>query len=549
VKRQQPLPFRYLAWILSAVGLLVALGLHARHPATSNALIAVFGLLTLVGGIDFFQKKQAIRRNYPILAHLRFFFESIRPEIRQYFLESDSEATPFSRAQRSLVYQRAKSVIDVKPFGTLTDVYGERYEWVNHSVTTQHIADHDFRVMIGEGTCEKPYSLSLYNISAMSFGALSGNAILALNKGARMGGFAHDTGEGSISRYHRKHGGDLIWEIGSGYFGCRNPDGSFSAERFTENACDPQVKMIEIKISQGAKPGHGGILPGAKVSAEIAEARGVPAGQDCVSPSRHSAFSTPMELLAFITRLRELSGGKPVGFKICIGHPWEFFAICKAMLKSGQHPDYIVIDGAEGGTAAAPLEFADHLGTPMHEGLILAHNTLVGLNLRDKVKLGAAGKVISGFDIARTLAIGADWCNSGRGFMFALGCIMAQHCHSGRCPTGVTTQDAMRQRALDPENKAHRVYNFHRHTMAALAEVTGAAGLSHPNQIGPQHIVRRVSINEIALVSTLVKFLKPGDLLENRADHPVYRMYWEMASADTFAPTATPVEVPEATTA
>ncbi len=542
---RRPLPYRYLAWMLSGAGLLGALALHARHPATSNLLIVIFGALTLLGAVDFFQKKQAIRRNYPILAHLRFFFESIRPEIRQYFLESDSEATPFSRAQRSLVYQRAKSVVDVKPFGTLTDVYGERYEWVNHSVNTQQITDHDFRVMIGEGTCEKPYSLSLYNISAMSFGALSANAILALNKGARMGGFAHDTGEGSISRYHRKHGGDLIWEIGSGYFGCRNPDGSFSEERFTENACDPQVKMIEIKISQGAKPGHGGILPGAKVSAEIAEARGVPAGQDCVSPSRHSAFTTPVELLEFITRLRALSGGKPVGFKICIGHPWEFFAICKAMLKTGLHPDYIVIDGAEGGTAAAPLEFADHLGTPMHEGLILAHNTLVGLNLRDKVKLGAAGKVVSGFDIARTLAIGADWCNSGRGFMFALGCIMAQHCHTGHCPTGVTTQDAMRQRALDPENKAHRVYNFHRHTMEALAEVTGAAGLSHPNQIGPQHIVRRVSINEIALVSTLVRFLQPGDLLENRADHPVYRMYWEMASADTFAPTAPPAKVAE----
>ncbi len=531
-------PIRYLAWLLCGAGFVGALFLHASMPGTSDLLIAIFGGLTLLGTVDFLQTKQAIRRNYPILAHFRFFFELIRPEIRQYFLESDNEATPFSRAQRSLVYQRAKSVVDVKPFGTLTDVYEEHYEWVNHSVQTQHIANHDFRVMIGEGHCEQPYSLSLYNISAMSFGALSANAILALNKGAKMGGFAHDTGEGSISRYHREHGGDLIWEIGSGYFGCRNADGSFSAERFAENARDPQVKMIEIKISQGAKPGHGGILPGAKVSAEIAAARGVRAGEDCISPSRHSAFTTPIELLEFIGQLRMLSGGKPVGFKICIGHPWEFFAICKAMLKTGQHPDYVVVDGAEGGTAAAPLEFADHLGTPMHEGLILVHNTLVGLNLRDKVKIGAAGKVISGFDIARTMAIGADWCNSGRGFMFALGCIMAQHCHTGRCPTGVTTQDQMRQRALDPEDKAHRVYNFHRNTMGALAEVIGAAGLSHPNQIGPQHIVRRVSLNEIALVSSLVKFLKPGDLLENRADHPVYKMFWDMASADTFAPRA-----------
>lgn len=540
MKTRPLLPLRYLAWLISALGFVGALALHSQLPGTSDLLLFIFGGLTLLGAVDFMQKKQSIRRNYPILAHFRFFFELIRPEIRQYLLESDTEATPFSRAQRSLVYQRAKSVVDVKPFGTLTDVYEEHYEWVNHSVQTQHIADHDFRVMIGEGTCEQPYALSLYNISAMSFGALSANAILALNKGAQMGGFAHDTGEGSISRYHRQNGGHLIWEIGSGYFGCRNPDGSFSEERFAENACTPQVKMIEIKLSQGAKPGHGGILPGAKVSAEIAEARGVAKGEDCISPARHSAFTSPIELLNFITRLRELSGGKPVGFKICIGHPWEFFAICKAMLKTGQHPDYIVIDGAEGGTAAAPLEFADHLGTPMHEGLILAHNTLVGLNLRDKVKLGAAGRIVSGFDIARTMAIGADWCNSGRGFMFALGCLMAQTCHTGKCPTGVATQDQMRQRALDPEDKAHRVYNFHRNTMTALAEVVGAAGLTHPNQIGPQHIVRRVSINEIALVSSLVKFLKPGDLLENRADHPVYKMFWEMASADSFSPQATP---------
>ncbi len=532
------IPYRYLAWLFSGIALLASLVLLWLYPLLGTTPALIFAALTLLGALDFFQKKQAIRRNYPIMAHFRFLFEAVRPEVRQYFLESDTEEIPFSRAQRSLVYQRAKNVIDKKAYGTLTNVYEEHYEWINHSIGTVSIKDPDFRVMIGEGQCSQPYSLSVYNISAMSFGALSANAILALNKGAKLGGFAHDTGEGSISRYHREHGGDLIWEIGSGYFGCRNPDGSFNAERFAENARDPQVRMVEIKLSQGAKPGHGGILPAAKVTAEIAAARGVAAGEDCVSPASHSAFSTPVEFMHFIARLRELSGGKPVGFKLCIGHPWEFFAICKAMLKTGITPDYIVVDGAEGGTAAAPVEFIDHLGTPMNEGLVLVHNTLIGLNLRDRIKIGAAGKIVSGFDIARTMALGADWCNSGRGFMFALGCIMAQTCHSGRCPTGVATQSWLRQRALDPADKANRVYYFHHNTLKALAEITGAAGLSHPNQLRPHHIVRRVSVNEVALVSTLVQYLQPGDLLEHRAEHPVYRMFWNMASPDTFAPVA-----------
>ncbi len=532
------IPFRYFAWLGSGISFIASLLLFWFHPIIGSTPVLVFGALTLLGALDYFQTKQAIRRNYPILAHFRFLFESIRPEIRQYFFESDTETIPFSRAQRALVYQRAKNVIDKKAYGTLTDVYEEHYEWINHSVQTVHIKDHDFRVMIGEHNCKQPYSLSIYNISAMSFGALSANAILALNKGAKMGGFAHDTGEGSISRYHRENGGDLIWEIGSGYFGCRNEDGTFNDERFAKNACDPQVKMVEIKLSQGAKPGHGGILPAAKVTKEIAEARGVPEGVDCVSPSSHSAFSTPVELMHFIAKLRDLSGGKPIGFKLCIGHPWEFFAICKAMIKTNITPDYIVVDGAEGGTAAAPVEFTDHLGTPMHEGLVLVHNTLVGLNLRDRVKIGAGGKVISAFDIARTMALGADWCNSGRGFMFALGCLMAQTCHTGRCPTGVATQSWLRQRALDPDDKGNRVYHFHHNTLKALAEITGAAGLSHPNQLKPHHIVRRVSMHEVSLVSALIDYLKPGDLLENRAEHPVYQMFWRMASPDSFSPIA-----------
>jgi glutamate synthase domain-containing protein 2 len=531
------LPARYYFWAGCILTFVATLAIGTRYPGLW-ALSFASGFLAIVGLIDFLQTKQAIRRNYPVLSHIRFFLEMIRPEIRQYFLETDTEKIPFSRAQRSLAYQRAKNVIDKRPFGTQLDVYEAHYEWVNHSLNPVKIKDADFRVAIGGDACTQKYAASIFNISAMSFGALSANAVRALNKGAAKGRFAHDTGEGSISRYHREHGGDLIWEIGSGYFGCRNPDGTFNDEKFVENARSPQVKMIELKISQGAKPGHGGVLPGPKVSAEIAEARGVPAGVDCISPASHSAFTTPVEMMQFIAKLRTLSGGKPTGFKLCIGHPWEFFAMCKAMLETGLTPDFIVVDGAEGGTGAAPVEFTDHVGTPLQEGLLLVHNTLVGLNLRSKVRVGASGKLISGYDIARTMALGADWCNSARGFMFALGCIMAQTCHTGHCPTGVTTQSWLRQRALVPDDKAERVYNFHRNTLKALAELVGAAGLSHPNELRPHHIVRRVSISEVRLVSNLIKFVKPGELLTGLGEHPVYATFWKMADARSFKPAA-----------
>ncbi len=526
-----PLRFQFFAGCMLVFLCSLALSLH--WPALST-LAVLSGVLSGIGVWDLVQTRQAIRRNYPILAHLRFFLELIRPEIRQYFLESDQERIPFSRAQRSLVYQRAKNVIDKRPFGTQKDLYESHYEWINHTMVPVHNKDWNFRVRIGGAECRQPYDASVFNISAMSFGAISANAILALNKGAKAGGFAHDTGEGSISRYHREHGGDLIWEIGSGYFGCRNPDGSFNTDKFIANACTPQVKMIEIKISQGAKPGHGGVLPGPKVTREIAEARGVPQGVDCISPATHAAFKTPIELLQFIARLRDLSGGKPTGFKFCLGHPWEFFAICKAMLETGLTPDYIVVDGAEGGTGAAPIEFTDHVGTPLAEGLLLVHNTLVGLNLRGRVKVGASAKLISGFDIARAMALGADWCNNARGFMFALGCLQAQTCHTGHCPTGITTQDPLRQRALHVPDKAERVANYHRNTLKALAELIGAAGLTHPNQLRPHHIVRRISVNEVRLVSNILRFLKPGELLERVAEHPVYATFWKMASAHSF---------------
>ncbi|WP_029527291.1 FMN-binding glutamate synthase family protein [Polaromonas glacialis] len=539
-------PVRYAALGLGLCGLLLALARLALWGGGWPAALALLACACIValGLHDLRQPQHAILRNYPVIGHLRFLLEYIRPEIRQYFIESDREATPFSRAQRSLVYQRAKGEPDNRPFGTQLDVGRQGYEWVNHSMAPTRLPTHDFRVWIGGAPgqpsvsaqpCTQPYHASVFNISAMSFGALSANAILALNQGAKMGGFAHDTGEGSISAHHRVHGGDLIWEIGSGYFGCRHDDGSFSEERFVANAADPQVKLIELKMSQGAKPGHGGILPGPKVTVEIAAARGVPAGQDCISPASHGAFSTPVEMMQFIARLRTLSGGKPTGFKLCIGHPWEWFALVKAMLETGITPDFIVVDGAEGGTGAAPLEFSDHVGAPLQEGLLLVHNTLVGVNLRSRVSIGAAGKVTSAFDIVRLMALGADWCNAGRGFMMALGCIQAQTCHTGRCPTGVTTQDPLRQQALVVPDKAARVRNFHRSTLHALQELVQAAGLCHPSEVNAHHIVRRLTDTEVRLLSNLILQVVPGALLGPMQDqHNVFRLYWPMASAHSF---------------
>ncbi|WP_296281242.1 glutamate synthase-related protein [Pseudoxanthomonas sp.] len=525
---------RYLAYAASLVLAFVSLALALAWPVAWWG-VAVFGALALLGTWDVLQTRSTLRRNYPVLAHFRYGLESVGPEIRQYFIDGDTAEVPFSRQQRALVYQRAKGVSDVVPFGSQQDVYGVDYEWINHSMAPASVDSHDFRVVIGAGTAQ-PYSASVFNISAMSFGSLSANAVRALNEGARRGNFYHDTGEGSISAYHREKGGDLVWEIGSGYFGCRDDQGRFDERRFTENARSPQVKMIEVKLSQGAKPGHGGVLPAAKVSAEIAATRGVPMGHDCVSPAKHSAFSTPEELLQFIARLRELSGGKPAGFKLAIGHPWEWFGIAKAMHETGLLPDFIVVDGAEGGTGAAPAEFIDHVGVPMHEALLLVHNTLVGLNLRDRIRIGAAGRIISGFDIARTMAMGADWCNAGRGFMFALGCIQAQSCHNDRCPTGVATQDPKRWKHLDVSDKSVRVQQFHDNTLKALRDMLCAAGLEHPQQLGPEHILRRVSPIEVRSLAALYKFLAPGELLAGVPTHAVFRDFWLDARSDCFAP-------------
>ena len=529
-------PVRYTVMGLCVFALLLS-GFSVVAFGVGFLPLLLFSALVALGVVDLRQSKRSILRNYPIIGHIRFMLEYVRPEIRQYFIESDNESAPFSRSQRSLVYQRAKGEPDKRPFGTQLDVHAEGYEWMNHSLSPTRLASHDFRITVGPD-CAQPYAMSVFNISAMSFGALSANAILALNAGAKRGGFAHDTGEGSISKHHRVHGGDLIWEVASGYFGCRNDDGSFNAEKFAANATDPQVKLVELKLSQGAKPGHGGMLPGAKVTAEIAHARGVPEGVDCISPAAHSAFSTPVEMMHFIARLRELSGGKPTGFKLCIGHPWEWFAVVKAMLSTGITPDFIVVDGAEGGTGAAPKEFTDHVGAPLQEGLLLVHNTLRGVNLRHRIKIGAAGKVVSAFDIVRLMALGADWCNSARGFMFALGCLQAQHCHTGHCPTGVTTQDPLRQQSLVVPDKAERVYNFHQETLHALKELVQAAGLAHPHEITPHHIVRRGSDHKVKSLAQLILTQLPNGALLRDDFHTlplIFQQVWPLAQADSFA--------------
>lgn len=502
-----------------------------------NSLWLISGILTLVGVYDILQNQHSILKNYPIIGHFRFIFEEFRPEIRQYFIEDDQDALPFSRMQRSLVYQRAKNKNADKPFGSLINVYQQDYRFITHSITPCKPADPEsFRIQIGNKQCRQPYSASIMNISALSFGSLSANAIRALNLGAKMGNFYHDTGEGSISPYHLENGGDIVWELGSAYFGCRTLEGKFDPEKFTKQARLPQIKMIEIKLSQGAKPGHGGILPKSKISEEIAQIRGVSREHDCVSPAQHSTFSTPIEMMHFIQQLRELSGGKPVGFKLCIGQPWQFMSIVKAMLETQIVPDFIVVDGSEGGSGAAPIELIDHVGTPLREGLLFVHNTLVGAGLRDQIKIGASGKIISAFDISSTMAIGADWVNSARGFMFAVGCIQAQSCHTNQCPVGVTTQDQERQKALHVPSKAVRVLNFQKNTLRALSEMIAVAGLKHPADIKPHHLAQRINDREIKNYAQLHFWLKEGELLNCKAEDTenFYYRIWNLAHADRF---------------
>src|SRR5690349_13374131 len=536
------LPFspRFIILTICAVvtALLLSIGIFDHNPKAFDVVLiplVIFGALTLLGIRDLLQKGHAVLRNYPISAHMRFLLEEIRPEMRQYFFESEKDGMPFSRDIRAVVYQRAKMVLDKRPVGPHDVVYRAGYESMHHAVAPKISRREKFLITIGGPDCTRPYSASVFNTSAMSFGALSPNAVRALNAGAKKGSFAHDTGEGGVSPYHREMGGDIIWEIGSGYFGCRNRDGTFNPDEFARVACDDQIKMAELKVSQGAKPGHGGVLPAAKVSEEISKIRGVAMGEDCISPAYHKAFSTPIEMMAFVAEMRRLSGGKPAGFKMCIGHPWEFLAICKAMLETGIYPDFIVVDGNEGGTGAAPLEFMDHLGMPMREGVNFVHNALIGINARDRIKIGAGGKIATAFDMARAMAIGADWCNSARGFMFALGCIQSLSCHTDRCPTGVTTQDPTRNRALYVPDKFTRVYNYHHATLHALSELLAAAGLEHPQQLRPIHFSKRTSSTEVMSFAKLYPSLRPGELIEGTQD-PRFRDAWAMARADSFQP-------------
>jgi glutamate synthase domain-containing protein 2 len=490
--------------------------------------------LVALGLRDAFQTKRAILRNFPLLGHFRFLLEKIRPEIQQYFIESETDGTPVAREVRSVVYQRAKQQTDTLPFGTQRNVYADGYEWIGHSLSPKHVKSDSLKVTIGGPDCKKPYSASVLNISAMSYGALSKNAILALSGGASLGGFYHNTGEGGVSPYHLAGGADLVWQIGTGYFGCRTADGSFNPELFKVMATHEKIKMIEIKLSQGAKPGHGGILPAAKITAEIVEIRKVEPGKDVISPPSHRAFTNPIGLLKFIQQLRELSGGKPVGFKLCVGRPHEFIAICKAMLETKILPDFITVDGGEGGTGAAPLEFSNSVGSPLEEGLSLVHDVLIGFDLRKHIRVIASGKVMTGFNLYSRMALGADLCNSARGMMLALGCIQARQCNTNHCPTGVATSNPDLVHGLVPGDKKLRVFNFQRHTLEAFAELLGASGLSQTSEISRHQLQRRISGDCVKTYAELFPYLERGQFL--RGEIPMrLKTHFEMASPYDFS--------------
>ena len=518
------------------LGLLLVLGALTTLAAAIGGwgwwvLLGVLAALLLLAAYDVLQTRHSILRNYPVLGHLRFLMEDVRPELQQYFIERNWDGRPYDRDTRSSIYQRAKNLKEEQPFGTERDVDQPGYEYLVHSTKPVDPPDHVPRVRIGGPDCTQPYDMALLNVSAMSFGALSGNAITALNQGAALGGFAHDTGEGGLSKYHR-NGGDLVWEIGSGYFGARTEDGDFDPARFRDTAADPQVKMTSLKLSQGAKPGIGGVLPGAKVTHEIAEARGVPQGQKCVSPSYHRVFSTPRELVLFMARMRELTDGKPAGFKLCLGSRADFLGICKAMVAEGVTPDFVIVDGGEGGTGAAPLEYEDHIGTPLTEGLLNVHNCLVGVGLRDQVRIGASGKVASGIDVVKRLVQGADYTNAARAMMFATGCIQAQRCHTNTCPVGVATQDPRRARALDVGDKSARVERFQRATVHGALQIMGSMGVHDPAELRPHMLRTRIDPFTVRSHAELYEWLGPGQLL---ADPPAtWAEDWAAADPGRF---------------
>lgn len=524
---------RQIFFILCFAAPAAVLALGLMWPPFTWLLVLVVPLI-LLGIFDILQTQHTLRRIYPVIGWIRYLFEAIRPEIQQYFVESETNGMPVAREFRSLIYQRAKGARDTRPFGTIFDVNRDGYEWINHSLAAKHLSERNPRVVFGGPQCTRPYAASPLNISAMSFGALSKNAIMALNKGAKLGGFAHNTGEGGLSPYHLEHGGDIIWQIGTGYFGARDEHGNFNPQLFREKSGKDVVKMIEIKLSQGAKPGHGGILPAVKLSEEIAAIRHVPMGEDVVSPAAHSAFSDPTGLLEFVAQLRELSGGKPIGFKLCIGRPKEFLGICKAMVETGITPDFITVDGGEGGTGAAPTEMTNSVGTPLRDGLIFVNNALIGIGLRDKIRIIASGKIFSAFHLLRVIALGADTVNSARGMMFALGCIQSRSCHNDLCPTGVATQNPSRYQNLDVEGKSKRVFNYQRETIGNLVELLGAAGLDNLSQLGPEHINRRVSGTVVKTYKQLYPHITPNCLLQADGIPQPWEEPWALASAEQW---------------
>ncbi len=525
---------RYSLYIYCGVLVLINLILIEYSIFFSFPLI-IFLFLFIIGTFDLFQKKRAILSNFPLLGRWRFFLESIRPELRQYYWEADDDELPYSRNQRSMVYQRAKNESGVRPFGSLKNMYIDDFVWLNHSIVPSKINVDDFKTKVGQGKLS--HDMSVLNISGTSFGAISPPAIESLNKAARIGNFTQNTGEGSLSKYHEKGKGDLVWQISSGYYGCRDLKGNFCDENFKKIALKKQVKMIEIKLSQGAKPGHGGMLLGSKVTDEIAKTRGIKIGEDCVSPANHKEFSTPLELLKFLDKLRNLSGGKPIGIKLCVGHPWEFISIVKAMVETKVYIDFITVDGAEGGTGAAPVEFSDHLGCPLLDAVVFVENTLIGANLREKIKIGASGKIVSGFDIAHICALGADWVNMARPFMFSIGCIQCRSCHTGECPTGIATMDPLRYRAIDIKDRSIRASNFHKNTLKVLKEFLEAAGVKHTHELNRRHIVRRLSESEIKLADQVYPNAQKGELLKDKVKFikdPRLKSYWARVDKNSF---------------
>jgi len=518
--------------VISTVLLIVTLALSIYLSRNWYVAFGLFFILTVMGYIDMIQTRHSIRRIYPLLGRLRYVMEELRPKMYQYFIESDIDGRPFNRLDRSSIYQRAKNVRDTIPFGTQLDLYAEGYEWMCHSVAPRAFdtLNQDPRVKMGNKDCKQPYSASILNVSAMSFGSLSANAVEALNGGAKIGNFAQNTGEGGLSDYHLKHGGDIIWQIGTGYFGCRDEDGNFNPELFSEKANHPNVKMVELKLSQGAKPGHGGILPASKNSEEIAKIRNIKPHTVVASPPFHSAFDTPVEMIQFIKELRDLSGGKPVGFKLCIGHKSEFIAICKAMIHLDIYPDYIAVDGGEGGTGAAPPEFSNYVGAPMIDGLDFVHNILNGLGIRQHIKIIASGKITSAFHVARAMALGADACYQARAMMMALGCIQALICNTNECPTGITTQKKELTVGLVVKDKKTRVAEYHKKMLKNYVELLGASGLDETKNITRSHIYRRVSLNEMITYEELFPSIDSGSMLEDAGIPTKYKL--DFANAD-----------------